>query len=189
MGNVNGVPTTIKAIDDKNLASAPSSWKLDLRKRVRDIRFLKIPVTLNASGAGQGATVPPPGMGLLAIALNNIAPAAFPPPFGPLGVVQPVIGSPAPTQAQIDKTMETANIIQTALDDLCCILELSMTLTSLELIYTDLGIPKLTRDKESLILRALGRLRGSEYIQIVGASEALREYLTKAMKISKKTRA
>ena len=80
---------------------------------------------------------------------------------------------------------ERSLVISTAAENLCEILALSETLTSVEIVYVDHGRPELTTGRESGILTSFGQLRRIKHVKVDGVSEAWTQHLTTTMKMDK----
>ena len=76
-------------------------------------------------------------------------------------------------------------IVSTAAENLCEILALSQTLTSVEIVYVDHGRPELTTGREAGILTSFGQLRRLKHVKVDGVSEAWTRHLTTNMKLDK----
>lgn len=83
------------------------------------------------------------------------------------------------------KTNESSLIVSAAVENLCEILASSRTLTSVEIVYKDLGKPELTTSHESGILTSFGRLRRIRHAKIDGAPEVWTQYLESTMGLDK----
>ena len=83
------------------------------------------------------------------------------------------------------KKNESSLIVSDAVENLCEILALSRILTSVEIVYMDLGRPELTIGHEPGILTPFGRLRRIRHVKVDGAPEFWAQYLESSMELDK----
>ena len=83
------------------------------------------------------------------------------------------------------KKNENSLIVSDAVETLCEILALSKTLTSVEIVYKDLGRPELTTGREPGNLTSFGRLRRIRHVKVDGAPELWTQYLKSNMEVDK----
>ena len=83
------------------------------------------------------------------------------------------------------KKDESSLIISDAVENLCEILALSKTLTSVEIVFKDLGRPELTTGRESGILTWFGHLRRIRHVKVDGVPETWTQYLKSNMEADK----
>ena len=85
------------------------------------------------------------------------------------------------------KKLEIAAIVGTALGELCEILSVSNSLTSLKVNFLDLGRGRLRTGKEHKVLECLGQLRGLKHVEICGLRKGAKDYLENVMRLSKRS--
>ena len=88
---------------------------------------------------------------------------------------------------ELDKKLEIAAIVGTALGELCEILLFSSNLTSLRVNFLDLGREQLATGNEHKVLECLGRLKGLKHVEICGAPKRAKAYLENVMRLSKRS--
>ena len=89
------------------------------------------------------------------------------------------------TLDESEKKNEIFLIVSNAAENICEILALSKTLTSVEIVYMDLGRPELTTGREPGILESFGRLRCIKHVKVEGAPESWTRYLKNNMEADK----
>ena len=89
------------------------------------------------------------------------------------------------TYGEWQEKNERSLVISTAAENLCEILALSETLTSVEIVYVNQGRPELTTGRESCILTSFGQLRRIKHVKVDGVSKAWTQHLTTTMKMDK----
>ena len=89
------------------------------------------------------------------------------------------------TWVEWKKKVETLLIVSNAVENLCEILALSRVLTSVEIVYMDIGRPELRTGRESDVLEFFAHLRRIKHVKVEGATEAWTRHLTTNMKMDK----
>ena len=98
---------------------------------------------------------------------------------------EPENGGPVNTWGEWQRKKESCLIVSDAVENLCEILTFSTILTSVDIVYMDLGRPALKTGIESRILTPFGRLRRIRHVKIDGAPGVWPQFLKSNMELDK----